>query len=71
LAKTNREQTLAVHALFGKRNLRNLTVEDEKPTRFNRVGLLAHPCMLGPSGDSNGCVSFKTYDVFLRASQNE
>ncbi len=56
--------------MFGKRNLRNLTVEDEKPTRFNRVGLLAHPYMLGPSGDSNGCVSFKTYDVFLRASQN-
>jgi hypothetical protein len=34
---------------------------------FNRVGLLAHPYMLGPNGDSNGCVSFKTYDVFLRA----
>jgi hypothetical protein len=26
--------------------------------------------MLGPNGDSNGCVSFKTYDVFLRAFQN-
>jgi hypothetical protein len=37
---------------------------------FNRVGLLAHPYMLGPNGDSNGCVSFKTYDVFLRAFQN-
>ena len=36
---------------------------------FNRVGLLAHPYMLGPNGDSNGCVSFKTYDVFLRAFQ--
>jgi hypothetical protein len=34
---------------------------------FNRVGLLAHPYMLGPNGDSNGCVSFKIYDVFLRA----
>jgi hypothetical protein len=34
---------------------------------FNRVGLLAHPYMLGPNGDSNGCVSFKNYDVFLRA----
>jgi Tlde1 domain len=34
---------------------------------FNRVGLLAHPYMLGPSGDSNGCVSFKNYDAFLRA----
>ena len=37
---------------------------------FNRVGLLAHPYMLGPNGDSNGCVSFKTYDVFLRAFES-
>ena len=37
---------------------------------FNRVGLLAHPYMLGPNGDSNGCVSFKNYDVFLRAFQS-
>jgi hypothetical protein len=34
---------------------------------FNRVGLLAHPYMLGPNGDSNGCVSFKNYDIFLHA----
>jgi hypothetical protein len=37
---------------------------------FGRSGLLAHPYMLGPSGDSNGCVSFKDYDAFLRAYQN-
>jgi Protein of unknown function (DUF2778) len=37
---------------------------------FNRVGLLAHPYMLGPNGDSNGCVSFKSYDAFLRAFQS-
>jgi hypothetical protein len=37
---------------------------------FDRVGLLAHPYMLGPSGDSNGCVSFKDYDAFLRAFQS-
>ncbi len=37
---------------------------------FDRVGLLAHPYMLGPNGDSNGCVSFKNYDAFLRAFQN-
>jgi len=37
---------------------------------FNRVGLLAHPYMLGPNGDSNGCVSFKNYDLFLRAFQS-
>jgi hypothetical protein len=32
-----------------------------------RVGLLAHTYMLGPKGDSNGCVSFKDYDRFLQA----
>ncbi len=37
---------------------------------FGRNGLLAHPFMLGPRGDSNGCVSFKDYDAFLRAFQN-
>ena len=37
---------------------------------FGRSGLLAHPYMLGPNGDSNGCVSFKDYDAFLRAFQN-
>jgi len=36
---------------------------------FGRAGLLAHPYMLGPNGDSNGCVSFKDYDAFLRAYQ--
>jgi Protein of unknown function (DUF2778) len=37
---------------------------------FGRAGLLAHPYMLGPNGDSNGCVSVKEYDAFLRAYQN-
>ena len=37
---------------------------------FGRTGLLAHTYMLGPNGDSNGCVSFKDYDAFLRAYQN-
>jgi hypothetical protein len=32
-----------------------------------RAGLLAHTYMLGPNGDSNGCVSFKNYDKFLQA----
>jgi hypothetical protein len=34
---------------------------------FGRTGLLAHTYMLGPNGDSNGCVSFKDYDAFLHA----
>ena len=37
---------------------------------YGRAGLLAHPYMLGPNGDSNGCVSVKDYDAFLRAYQN-
>jgi hypothetical protein len=32
-----------------------------------RAGLLAHSYLLGPRGDSNGCVSFKDYDKFLQA----
>ncbi|HEY0330760.1 MAG TPA: tlde1 domain-containing protein [Rhodopseudomonas sp.] len=35
-----------------------------------RSGLLAHTYMLGPNGDSNGCVSFRNYDAFLRAFRN-
>jgi Tlde1 domain len=37
---------------------------------FGRAGLLAHTYMLGPNGDSNGCVSFKNYEAFLQAYQN-
>ena len=37
---------------------------------FGRAGLLAHPFMLGPNGDSNGCVSVKDYAAFLRAYEN-
>ena len=36
---------------------------------FGRAGLLAHSYMLGPNGDSNGCVSFRNYDAFLQAFQ--
>ena len=38
---------------------------------FNRVGLLAHTFMLGPNGDSNGCVSFRDYYAFLDAYRNK
>lgn len=36
-----------------------------------RDGLLAHTFMLGPNGDSNGCVSFKDYYAFLDAYRNK
>ncbi len=39
-------------------------------TVYGRSGLLAHTYMLGPNGDSNGCVSFKDYDAFLRAYES-
>jgi len=32
-----------------------------------RTGLLVHSYLLGPNGDSNGCVSIKDYDRFLAA----
>jgi Protein of unknown function (DUF2778) len=38
---------------------------------FGRTGLLAHTYMLGPNGDSNGCVSFKDYYAFLNAYRNQ
>jgi len=34
---------------------------------FGRDGILAHTYMLGPSGQSNGCISFRDYPRFLRA----
>jgi hypothetical protein len=52
----------------GVRALRMIP-EDETKT-FGRAGLLAHTYMLGPNGDSNGCVSFKDYDTFLQAYLN-
>jgi hypothetical protein len=37
---------------------------------LGRSGLLAHSYLLGPNGDSNGCVSIKNYETFLRAFKN-
>jgi hypothetical protein len=37
---------------------------------LGRSGLLAHSYMLGPNGDSNGCVSIKNYERFLKAYQD-
>jgi hypothetical protein len=34
---------------------------------LGRSGLLVHSYMLGPNGDSNGCVSIREYDKFLQA----
>jgi hypothetical protein len=34
---------------------------------YGRDGILAHPYMLGPNGQSNGCVSFRDYPAFVSA----
>ena len=57
---TEREQLF-----HGVRAIR-LTPVDEKKM-YGRDGMLAHTYMLGPNGQSNGCVSFKNYDAFLKA----
>ena len=49
----------------GVRALRLIPQDEERV--FGRRGLLAHAYMLGPNGDSNGCVSIKNYDAFLQA----
>ncbi|MCP8936901.1 DUF2778 domain-containing protein [Alsobacter sp. SYSU M60028] len=49
----------------GVRAIRLTPVDESR--MHGRDGMLAHTYMLGPRGDSNGCVSFKDYDAFLTA----
>lgn len=42
----------------------------DKGKMHGRAGILAHTYMLGPNGQSNGCVSFKDYQAFLKAYLN-
>ena len=51
----------------GVRAIRLVPTDDSK--MHGRAGLLAHSYMLGPSGQSNGCVSFSNYSAFLEAYQ--
>jgi hypothetical protein len=48
----------------GVRALRLIPRDEERV--FGRRGRLAHTYMLGPNGDSNGCVSIKIYNAFLQ-----
>ena len=57
--------TLREQLFHGVRAIRMNPVDDSR--MFGRDGMLAHTYMLGPSGQSNGCVSFKDYHRFLRA----
>lgn len=49
----------------GIRAIRLVPVDQDK--MFGRDGILAHSYMLGPNGQSNGCVSFSNYPAFLNA----
>lgn len=62
------ELTMREASFHGVQALRLTPVGDS--TEFGRAGLLVHPFMLGPNGDSNGCVSVKDYEAFLRAYQS-
>lgn len=52
----------------GVQALRLTPVGDAK--MYGRDGMLAHNYLLGPNGQSNGCVSLKDYDKFLAAYNN-
>ena len=52
----------------GVQALRMIPVGDSDT--LGRSGLLAHNYMLGPNGNSNGCVSIKNYEKFLKAFTN-
>jgi hypothetical protein len=55
-------------ALFhGVQAIRLTPVDEDK--MFGRDGMLAHSYLLGPNGQSHGCISFKDYPRFLRAFQ--
>ena len=57
--------TLREQLFHGVRAIRLTPVDDRK--MYGRDGILAHTYMLGPNGQSNGCVSFKNYNAFLEA----
>ena len=58
-------------ALFHGVPALRLTPIGGEDTIYGRDGLLAHTFMLGPNGDSNGCVSFRDYNAFLDAYRNK
>lgn len=42
-------------------------IPQDASAALGRSGLLTHSFMLGPKGESNGCVSIRNYDSFLKA----
>jgi hypothetical protein len=57
--------TLREQLFHGVRAIRLNPVDDSR--MHGRDGILAHSFMLGPNGQSNGCVSFSNYPEFLNA----
>jgi hypothetical protein len=53
-------------ALFHGVQALRMTPVDEA-AMFGRDGILAHSYLLGPNGQSNGCISFRDYQKFLDA----
>jgi hypothetical protein len=60
--------SLREELFHGVRALRLNPVDESK--MHGRAGMLAHSYMLGPNGQSNGCVSFSDYPAFLKAYLN-
>ncbi len=59
------ELSMREQLFHGVRALRMTPTDSSK--MYGRDGILAHTFMLGPRGDSNGCISFRDYDQFLQA----
>jgi hypothetical protein len=57
--------SLRENLFHGVRALRMTPVGDGQ--MYGRDGILAHSYLLGPNGQSNGCVSFSDYGAFLNA----
>ena len=59
------ELKLRESPFHGVRALRLNPIDETR--MYGRDGILAHTYMLGPNGQSNGCVSFSDYQAFLNA----
>src|ERR1700722_18758832 len=59
--------TMREEIFHGVRAIRLNPVDETR--MYGRDGILAHTYMLGPNGQSNGCISFADYNAFLNAFQ--
>ena len=59
------ELKLREELFHGVRAIRLIPTDSSK--MYGRDGILAHSYLLGPNGQSNGCVSFSDYPAFLDA----